>query len=202
MFHERLVQSAANRIRRQGVWPQAEQIIQDDSREQTWSRPLNSLQVSRRISTVKMGACHSTVYQHISGMYHPQEAILYVRHNSIPLHSNLSHLPQSAHTSTQNNQHPSKQRPEHGSVACHQRLRTRLVFITRSRCSRIRYHRSDGQTNGCTQLRAGIEHSTSQSLRVRRKDCRDDQETNREQDVETYALKELFVTMSVVLLEI
>jgi hypothetical protein len=36
MFRERLVQSAANRVRGQGVWPQ---IIKDDDREQTWIRP-------------------------------------------------------------------------------------------------------------------------------------------------------------------
>jgi hypothetical protein len=100
MFHERLVQSAANRIRRQGVWPQAEQIIQDDSREQTWIRPLSSLQVSRRIFTVKMGACFSTVYQHISGMYHPQEAM-----NLRPAQLNPSSLQFSPPSSIRPHQH-------------------------------------------------------------------------------------------------
>ena len=37
---------------------------------------------------------------------------------------------------------------------------------------------------------------------MRRKDCRNDQQTNCKQDIETYALEELFVTVSVVLLEL
>lgn len=49
---------------------------------------------------------------------------------------------------------------------------------------------------------ASVEYSTSQGLRVWREDCRDDQQADSEEDVETYALEELFVTVSVVSLNV
>jgi len=51
-------------------------------------------------------------------------------------------------------------------------------------------------------LGACIEHSASQSLGVWWKDCRDDQKADSEKNIETYALEELLITVSAVLLEV
>lgn len=104
-------------------------------------------------------------------------------YRSIPLHTDDPYVAHPHHAGETNKHHPAKHGPEGNSVSRHERIGRRPVGVRRA----VRHRRGNdlchAQSNGAAELRARVEHSAAQGLRMAGEDIGNNEQADGKEQI-------------------